>query len=247
MLKKWLLYSLLSGICACGSGPGKPQRTSDTWMPGLPAGDEIAYEEAIHEMPDIVLWYEQLPEEVAPGYSLKEREGGWVTLAVNGMPLKAVVDKQKGFLEIQDEEGGEGSRHFQARLYFASNGSWLMAVSEKIHDGVTAKCRNHFYWMDGKRLVPAGSDVLSGFSVFQFYPEDYAEEESMVLLATPFFLDLSSSEKGLVARLITENRHYYCEKAGEKMADQICPIYQRIQKKELNLIWRPEKGFFSAE
>jgi hypothetical protein len=216
-------------------------------MPGLPAGDEIAYEEAIHETPDIVLSYEQLPEDVSPGYSLQEREGGWVTLAVNGMPLKVVVDKQRGFLEILDEEGGEGSRHFQARLFFASNGSWLMAVSEKIHDGVTAKCRNRFFWLDGRRLVPTGTDVLSGFSVFQFYPEDYAEEESMVLLATPFFLDLSSSEKSIAARLLMDNRYYYCEKAGEQTADQICPIYQRIQKKELNLIWRQEKGFFSAE
>ncbi len=196
---------------------------------------------------DVFTYYQKLQPEYIPQYKIQQDKDGFHSTSQSGEKLTAVVDIVNGYIEIMDDQMGEGHVKMQFVLFKKADASDVIAISIQKHDGFGLSQQSFVLHIISGKPADKTKEAFGSLSPWAFLPDDYAEEEHIVEDALPVLIDLP--RKGTTAKAIvsTEKKFYYCsDKANEEQAIA-CGVYGRLRRTSIDLKWNRQKGVFEWE
>lgn len=196
---------------------------------------------------DVFTYYQKLQPEYIADYKLQQGKEGFYTKSQNGERLTPVMDIANGYIEIMDDQLGEGHVRVQFVLFKKADASDVIAISIQRHDGFGLSQKSFVLHMISGKPVDKTKEALGNLSPWAFLPDDYAEEEHIVYDALPVLIDLP--RKGTTAKAIasTEKKFYYCSDKANEEQSIACGVYGRLRRTSIELKWNRQKGVFEWE
>lgn len=196
---------------------------------------------------DVLTYYQKLQPEFIPDYKLQQSKEGFYAKSQNGERLTPVMDIANGYIEIMDDQMGEGHVKIQFVLFKKADASDVIAISIQRHDGFGLNQKSYVLHIQNGKPIDKTKEALGNISAWSFLPDDYAEEESIVEDALPVLIDLP--RKGTTAKAIasTEKKYYYCSDKANAEQAIACGVYGRMRRSSIDLKWNRQKGVFEWE
>jgi hypothetical protein len=193
---------------------------------------------------DVFTYYQKLQSEYIPTYKIQQGKEGFYTKSQNGEKLKPVMDIANGYIEIMDDQLGEGHVKVQFVLFKKADASDVIAISIQRHDGFGLSQESIVLHIINGKPVDKTKEAFGNLSPWTFLPDDYAEEEHIVADALPVLIDLP--RKGTTAKAVasTEKKFYYCSDKANTEQAIACGVYGRLLRTSIDLKWNKKEGVF---
>lgn len=196
---------------------------------------------------DVFTYYQKLQPSYIPDYKLQQGKEGFYTKSQNGERLKPVMDIANGYIEIMDDQMGEGHVKVQFVLFKKADASDVIAISIQRHDGFGLSQKSYVLHIINGKPEDKTKEAFGNLSPWAFLVDDYAEEEHIVADALPVLIDLPG--KGTTAKAIasTEKKFYYCSDKANAEQAIACGVYGRMRRTSIDLKWNKKDGVFEWE
>jgi hypothetical protein len=212
------------------------------------ADPEAAAEQTETDRKNILEYYELLGAAglLPDNYPLREQKGRWYSISpTTEEPFDIVVDIPNGFIEIADEGTGGGTFQIQVVLFRMENGKAVLGVNETANDGVTVHQNYAFYREQAGTFKNWTEHTMPPLSVFDFLPDDYAEEPDIVEEALDVYFELPRKGTKLTARVWTGKKSYMCKNHASEREQIGCAVIQRVIRESFTLDWNRKEGRFN--
>mgnify|MGYP005842838991 CR=1 FL=1 len=194
----------------------------------------------------IVDYFNILPDSLKYGYELKLNKAIWQINSNAEYIIYPIVDLKNGYIEINDEGTGGGTKRVQVALFRKSDGDAIIAVSYSFFDGFF---NSSIYFLQFKydKWTIINNEVLPSISYKQFMKQNYVIPSFPF---TPFFFyyDLPHFGTTINVKFHYEYISILCQndfiESDLNTKQNACNFLNNVLLDSMKLYWNKQNSLF---
>lgn len=200
---------------------------------------------SLKEKKNVLDYFHELPAPYALPYTITQKDRLWLSRhEPSGKEQQAYVDLKNGYMELSHLKSDTESESIQAALFRMEGGAPVIAICQT-EARQSLVSQNYFFLRpEHEEQLDWTEYTVPVITPYEFFKEEDLPESEYLEDAFPVLLKLPQHGTDLLVQLYLGRKFYYCSDEASEAEEQVCPLYERIERRSFTMKWNRATGRF---